>query len=61
MSSLVSSPKVAPLPQQPPEETAAQAGERERRKMLRGKTQTILTSGQGLADNNKPRTLLGGQ
>jgi hypothetical protein len=59
MTSFFKPPKVQPLPQAPKEETVAQAGERERRKALRGQVPTILTSGQGLSQQKK--TILGGQ
>lgn len=61
MSSIFSTPKVAPLPPQPKEESISEAAKRERRKLKRGQVQTILTSGQGVAPaEQSKRTLLGG-
>jgi len=61
MSGLLSTPKIAPLPPQPKEETIAEAGRRERKALKRSQVQTILTGGQGAAPNQQQkRNLLGG-
>lgn len=57
-SKAFSQPKVQPLPQQQTETTEEEA-QRRRRRLVTDQTQTVLTSGQGLA-GNQGRTLLGG-
>jgi hypothetical protein len=59
MSSLFSGPKVPSLPAAPDPAIAKDAASRERKNLLAGKTQTILTSGQGVSGASG-RKLLGG-
>lgn len=61
MTSLVKTPKPAPLPEQPRKESAQEARNRVRSNLLRGKTQTVFTGGGANLGGNTQRTLLGGQ
>lgn len=62
MASLIKSPKIPQAPKRPEPEDATDAARRTRREVERDQVQTVLTGGQGLAEQGKlgKKTLLGG-